>query len=138
MIAYRDILKNAVNIARRSKLNFIGDVTVADNAATQSTDVTFAGSFTTVVNTPGADYELAPWEAVVIQTNGGVTYVDVPASPSDGDQVMVICHEDSTGHDIYVRDGGDVLSTLNDGGSHVTLIYVGSAWYVINVYTPPS
>ena len=51
MQSYRDILLNAIALTRRAKLNFIGlGVTVADNPATLSTDVTIPGTLLTIVD----------------------------------------------------------------------------------------
>jgi len=51
MQSYRDILLNAIALTRRTKLNFTGlGVTVADNPATLSTDVTIPGTLLTIVD----------------------------------------------------------------------------------------
>jgi hypothetical protein len=115
MLAYRDILLNAVGLTRRAKINFTGGgVRASDNPSTQSTDVTIAGGgLTTVIH--GVSATVAAWTLGRFDVVAPAT-ATLSNGVNNGDRVAV-AWADSSGNNLTVA-----MTNVDDAyGSSIVL-----------------
>lgn len=122
MQGYREILLNAVSLARRTKLNFGAGLYAADNSASGRTDVSVAGALTPTVgasgNTtvqPGSFTEFGVSSAAVATLADGTV---------EGQRITVIRSETSTADVSFSGDiNMDTPPVLGSSGVD------GATWY---------
>lgn len=91
-----------------------------------------AGGIDFVVKTE--DYAASDKEGIIADTSGGSFVITLPASPTEGTQVIIVDGSDFSLHPLVVSRGGSTLEgvsqdeTLRVKGVSVTYIYTGNTW----------
>lgn len=89
-----------------------------------------------------ANYTAASGDGIIADTSGGSFTITLPATPTEGDQVILADGADWTVNNLTVaRNGSTIEGDTNDlsldiGNIQVTFIYDGTTWQVYAVIAP--